>query len=72
MGCLHPLFVPQGPADILLQFARVATEAGARAEILPLLTQASIEQLGADAAAVVAIMGDQAQVVAAKGLSATT
>ncbi len=70
MGCLHPLSMPQGSANILLQFTRVATEAGAHAEILPLLTRASIEQLGADAAAVVAIMGDQAQVVAANGLSA--
>ena len=55
--------------DALIRFGRLASESGEGHEILPLLAEAAVEHVHADAAAVVEIFaGDRVRVVAARNL----
>jgi len=57
-----------GSVDVLVRFARLASEASTGAEILPLLAGAAIEHVKADGAAVVEVTPAGARVAAAKGV----
>jgi len=56
--------------DALIRFGRLASESGEGHEILPLLAQAAVEHVGADAAAVVEIVpGGRARVASVRNLA---
>jgi signal transduction histidine kinase len=56
-----------GSVDVLVRFSRLASEAGTGAEILPLLADAAIDHVKADAAAVVELTGaGEARVAASR------
>lgn len=52
----------------LTRFSRKVSEAGTDAEILPLVAQAMVENVGAAASAVVRVEGDDAKIVASRNL----
>src|SRR5437899_962399 len=59
------------PIAVLVRFARLASEAPGPSEILPLLAAAAVEQVGADAAAVLQVIeGGELKLVAGQGLPA--
>jgi signal transduction histidine kinase len=55
--------------DVLIRFGRLASESGEGHEILPLLAEAAVEHVGADAAAVIEIVpGGRAKIVAVSNM----
>jgi signal transduction histidine kinase len=60
--------MPSKSVEVLVRFSRLASEASAGAEILPLLADAAIEHVKADGAIVLELTADGPRVAAARGV----